>query len=484
MTLGFDMRRITGKGGEAPENAAGAVRGRGAGGPVESLGSERAPRKPSRPSLVRALRHRNYRLFFGGQLISLTGTWMQMVAQSWLVYRLTGSAVLLGFVGFSGQIPVFLLAPLGGSVPDRLNRRRILVATQTTSMLLAFLLAALTLTGYVEVWHVFVLASLLGITNAFDIPTRQAFVVDMVGKEDLINAIALNSSMINGARIVGPAMAGVLLDVLGEGWCFFANGVSFLAVIAGLLLMSMTPQTPVPLPGSALASIIEGFRYVKHTRPIRALLLLLGLVSLMGMPYAVLMPIFADQILHGGARGLGLLLGATGLGALAGSLILAAKSGIHGLGRWVALAALGFGVSLVLFSLSRSFWLSAALLLPVGFCMIIEMASSNTLIQTLVSDELRGRVMAVYSMMFMGMAPFGALLAGSLAHSLGAPATVALGGLACSAGALVFAWRLPALRLEARRMIVALQVAGGEPPEEITGEASAVVPRNSENHAQ
>ena len=484
MTLGFDMRRIAREGDQAPENSASAARERVPGGPAESLGGQRTPRKSGVPSLVRALRHPNYRLFFGGQLISLTGTWMQMVAQSWLVYRLTGSAVLLGFVGFSGQIPVFLLAPLGGSVADRLNRRRILVATQTIAMLLAFLLAALTLTGHVQVWHVFVLAALLGITNAFDIPTRQAFVVDMVGKEDLINAIALNSSMINGARIVGPAMAGVLLDALGEGWCFFANGVSFLAVIAGLLLMNMTTQTRVPLPGSPLASIIEGFRYIKHTRPILALLLLLGLVSLMGMPYAVLMPIFADQILHGGARGLGLLMGATGVGALAGSLILAAKSGIHGLGRWIALAAMGFGISLVLFSLSRFFWLSAALLLPVGFCMIIEMASSNTLIQSLVSDELRGRVMAVYSMMFMGMAPFGALLAGALAHSLGAPSTVALGGVACIVGALVFMWRLPALRLEAPRVIVALQVAGGEPPEEMTGEASTVVPRNSENQGQ
>jgi MFS family permease len=484
MTLGFDMRRIARKGEEAPEDSTGAGRERGPAGPAESSARERPTRKPGRPSLVRALRHRNYRLFFGGQLISLTGTWMQMVAQSWLVYRLTGSAVLLGAVGFSGQIPVFLLAPLGGSVADRFHRRRILVATQTTAMLLAFFLAALTLTGYVQVWHVFVLASLLGIANAFDIPTRQAFVVDMVGKEDLINAIALNSSMINGARIVGPALAGVLLDALGEGWCFFANGVSYLAVIAGLLLMRMTIQTRVPLPGSALASIIEGFRYVKHARPIRALLLLLGLVSLMGMPYAVLMPIFADQILHGGARGLGLLMGATGVGALVGSITLAAKSGIHGLGRWIALAAMGFGLSLVLFSMSRLFWLSAALLLPVGFCMIIEMASSNTLIQSLVCDELRGRVMAVYSMMFMGMAPFGSLLAGALAHSLGAPSTVALGGFACIVGALVFAWRLPALRLEARRVIVALEVAGGEPPEEITGEASAVVPRNSENHGQ
>jgi MFS family permease len=445
------------------------------------LGSERTARASRWPSALRALRHRNYQLFFGGQLISLIGTWMQMVAQSWLVYRLTGSAVLLGFVGFSSQIPVFLLAPVGGSVADRYHRRRILVATQTTAMLLAFVLAALTLTGFVQVWHIFALAALLGVTNAFDIPTRQAFVVDMVGREDLVNAIALNSSMVNGARIVGPAVAGALVASIGEGWCFFANAVSYLAVITGLLLMSMTAQTQVSLPGSALGSIIEGFRYVRRARPIRALLLLLGLVSLTGMPYAVLMPIFADQILHRGARGLGLLMGMAGFGALVGALTLATRKSIRGLGRWVALAALGFGVSLVLFSLSRSFWLSAALLLPVGFCMIIEMASSNTLIQSLVSNELRGRVMAVYSMMFMGMAPFGALLAGALASRLGAPTTVALGGAVCIVGASVFALHLPALRQEARQMIVALQVAGGEPAEEMTGEASVMARRNAEN---
>jgi MFS family permease len=432
--------------------------------------------------VLRALRHRNYRLFFGGQLISLIGTWMQTVAQSWLVYQLTGSAVLLGFVGFSSQIPVFLLAPVGGSVADRYNRRRIIVATQTAAMLLAFILAALTLSGRVHVWHVFVLAALLGIVNAFDIPTRQAFVVDMVGREDLVNAIALNSSMFNGARLIGPAVAGLLIDTIGEGWCFFANGVSYLAVIAGLLMMSMTVRTRVPLPGSALASIIEGFRYVKHTGPIRALLLLLGLVSLVGMPYAVLMPIFADQILHGGPRGLGILMSAIGFGALAGALTLAAKKGIHGLGHWVALSATGFGFSLILFSLSRSFWLSAVLLLPVGFSVMVEMASSNTLIQSLVPDSLRGRVMAVYSMMFMGMAPFGSLLAGALAQRLGAPATVAAGGVVCMAGALVFGLHLPALRHETRQIIIALEVAGGEPSEEMTGEASAAAPLDPDNH--
>jgi MFS family permease len=407
------------------------------------------------PFALRALRHRNYRLFFCGQLISLIGTWMQMVAQSWLVYRLTGSAVLLGFVGFASQIPVFLLAPLGGSVADHHNRHRIVIATQTSAMLLAFVLAAVTLTRYVHVWHIFVLASLLGVVNAFDIPARQAFVVDMVGREDLINAIALNSSMINGARIVGPAVAGVLVAAVGEGWCFLVNAISYLAVIAGLLMMRLAAQLRTQRNGSAISSIIEGFRYVKHTRPIRALLLLLGLVSLMGMPYAVLMPIFADRILHGGPSGLGLLMGAAGFGALVGGVVLAAKKGIRGLGRWVALAAAGFGASLILFSFSRSFWLSVGLLMPAGFCMMVALASSNTLIQSLVLDELRGRVMAVYSMMFMGMAPFGSLMAGGLAHHLGAPGTVAFGGMMCIAGASAFALRLSILRHEARQIIAA-----------------------------
>lgn len=427
----------------------------------------------------RALKHRNYRLFFGGQLISLTGTWMQSVAQSWLVYRLTGSTVLLGFVGFSGQIPVFLLAPFGGTVADRHDRHRILVLTQTAAMVLASTLAALTLTNNVQVWHVFALAASLGVVNAFDIPARQAFVVDMVGREDLVNAIALNSSMFNGARVVGPAVAGLLVAAIGEGWCFFANAVSYVAVIAGLLLMRVAARRKEPHKLSALASIAEGFRFVGRTAPVRALLLLLGLVSLMGMPYAVLMPVFADQILHGGASGLGLLMGASGLGALAGALSLAARRGIRGLGRWVALSSAGFGVSIILFSQSRSFWLSAALLVPAGFSMMVQMASSNTLVQSMVPDSLRGRVMAVYSMMFMGMAPFGALLAGALAQSIGAPATVALGGAVCMLGALVFGLRLPALRDEARQMIVAMQMTGGDPPEEVTADARDLAARRA-----
>jgi MFS family permease len=417
---------------------------------------------------LRALRHRNFQLFFGGQLISLIGTWMQSVAQSWLVYRLTGSSLLLGSTGFASQIPVFLVAPIGGIVADRFNRHRVVIITQITSMILAFILAALTLTRKVHVWHIFVLAALLGIVNAFDIPARQSFLVDMVGKEDLMNAIALNSSMFNGARIVGPAVAGILVASIGEGWCFFANAVSYIAVIIGLLLMKLPPRFHRSPIGSPWEHIIEGFRFVRRTAPIRAILLLLGLVSLVAMPYTVLMPVFADKILHGGARGLGILMGVTGVGALLGALTLAARRGVYGLGRWVAIACAGFGISLLLFAFSRHFWLSAALLLPVGFCMMLEMSSSNTLIQAMVPDHLRGRVMAVYSMMFMGMAPFGALLGGALADRVGAPITVSLGAIACLGGAALFGLRLPKIRVEARQLIVQQAVAGGEPSVEMT----------------
>jgi MFS family permease len=426
------------------------------------------------PQLLRAFRHRNYKLFFGGQLISLIGTWMQTVAESWLVYRLTGSSAMLGVAAFASQAPVLLFATIGGAVADRVDRHRIIVITQTVSMILPLTLAALTLTGAVRVWHVLTLAACLGIVNAFDIPARQAFIVDMVGREDLMNAIALNSSMVNGARVVGPAVAGLLVAAVGEGWCFLLNGISYLAVIAGLLLMNVPTRPKTRPERSVLRDTIEGFRFVTETAPVRALLLLLGLVSLAGMPYAVLMPIFADQVLHGGPRGLGLLMGATGVGALAGALSLAMRSGVSGLGRWVATSAGSFGVWLVLFSLSRAFWLSALLLIPVGFSMMVEMASSNTLIQSMVPNALRGRVMAVYSIMFMGMAPFGALIAGSVAERIGAPTTVAIGGSICVVAAAVFTARLPALRGEARRLIVAQSMAGGNPPAEMTGPAAEV----------
>ncbi len=416
----------------------------------------------------RALRHRNFQLFFGGQLISLIGTWMQSVAQAWLVYRITGSSLLLGAVGFAGQIPVFLVAPVGGIVADRLNRQRVVIGTQVASMILALILALLTLTHTVQVWHIFILAALLGVVNAFDIPARQSFLVDMVGKEDLMNAIALNSSMFNGARIIGPAIAGILVARIGEGWCFFANGISYIAVIVGLLMMRLQRPVYRPAKGSPLANIIEGFRFARNTSPIRALLLLLGLVSLVSMPYTVLMPIFADRVLHGGARVLGILMGATGVGALLGALTLATRTGVRGLGRWVAFSCGGFGVTLALFSFSRNFYLSTALLVPVGFCMMLQMSSSNTLIQAMVPDQLRGRVMALYSMMFMGMAPFGALLGGASADRIGAPLTVAMGSVACVGGAILFGIKLPKIRVEARRLIIAQTMAGGDPAVEMT----------------
>ena len=429
----------------------------------------------------RALRHRNFQLFFSGQLISLIGTWMQTVAQSWLVYRMTGSGLLLGAVGFASQIPVFLVAPIGGITADRMNRQRVVIATQTASMILALILAGLTLTHLVQVWHIFVLAALLGVVNAFDIPGRQSFLVDMVGKEDLMNAIALNSSMFNGARVIGPAVAGVLVARLGEGWCFFANGVSYIAVIAGLMMMNV--HSPARAIGaSPFEHIKEGFRFVNDTAPIRALLLLLGIVSATGMPYVVLMPIFADKVLHQGGQELasligshdlgavrlGILMGAAGVGALLGALTLAVRSGVKGLSKWVTVCCAGFGASLVLFSFSRIFWLSVVLLLPVGYFIMLQMASSNTLIQVMVPDALRGRVMAVYSMMFMGLAPLGALMGGALSDRLGAPRTVAIGGLAAVAGAVWFGKQLPQIRGEARKLILAQQMAGGEPAAGVT----------------
>ena len=451
--------------------------------PKSSIQANNPPTPPSRKlnlqAAGRALRHRNFQLFFSGQLISLIGTWMQTVAQSWLVYRLTGSGLKLGAVGFASQIPVFIVAPLGGIVADRTNRKHVVIATQTASMILALILAALTLTNHIHVWHIFVLAALLGVVNAFDIPGRQSFLVDMVGKDDLMNAIALNSSMFNGARVIGPAVAGVLVARLGEGWCFFANGVSYIAVIAGLLMMNVHAPARVSALTSPWEHIREGFAFVNCTAPIRALLILLGLVSMTGMAYVVVMPIFADKILHSGGQELaslihshdlgavrlGILMGAAGVGALLGALTLAVRSGVKGLGRWVTVCCAGFGVSLMLFALSKSFWLSVGLLLPVGYFVMLQMASSNTLIQVMVPDVLRGRVMAVYSMMFMGMAPLGALLGGAISDRLGAPITVAIGGLATVAGAWWFGVQLPKIRVEARRLIHAQAMAGGQPAE-------------------
>jgi len=424
------------------------------------------------PQMLRALRHRNFQLFFSGQMISLIGTWMDNIAEAWLVYRLTGSSLLLGTVAFAGQIPVFLLAPIGGMVADRWNRQRVVIATQASSMVLAGILAVLTLTHRITVWEVVVLAALMGAANAFDIPARQAFLVDMVGREDLMNAIALNSSMFNGARVIGPSIAGILVASIGEGWCFAANSISYIAVIIGLLLMHVN-RAPVEVRRvSPFEHIVEGFQFVWNTGPIRALLLLLGLVSLVAMPYSVLMPIFAAKILHGNARTLGVLMGATGVGALGGALTLASRSGVRGLGRWVAMACGSFGLALILFSLSRWYFLSVVLLVPVGFAMMVQMASSNTLIQAMVPDRLRGRAMAVYSMMFMGMAPMGALLSGWSADHIGAQWTLAIGGAGAIVGAAFFARNLPKIRVEARELIIAQGMAGGEPAQEVTARSA------------
>lgn len=403
---------------------------------------------------------------------------MQTVAQSWLVYRLTGSVALLGAIGFASQIPVFLLAPIGGIVADRFNRHKVIIATQSTSMLLAFILSYLTLTERVEVWHLFVISTGFGITNAFDIPGRQAFAVDMVGKDDLINAIALNSSMFNGARIVGPAIAGILVATIGEGWCFFANGASYIAVIIGLLLMNVKPAIYRRRSG-VIENIREGFAFVINSRPIRALLLLLGLVSLMGMPYAVLMPIFADKYLGGGSDTLGFLMGASGTGALIAALLLASRKGVFGLGRWVAVSSAFFGIAITGFAFSRLFLLSMFLLVIAGFAMMTQMSASNTLIQAMVPDELRGRVMSVYSMMFMGMAPIGALLAGTVAGIIGPTYTIAIGGMACVLGSVYFLANLAELSAEGREMILALQMSAGEP----ASKASFQLPPSSNNLA-
>jgi len=426
------------------------------------------------PATLRALQYRNFQLFFSGQLISLIGTWMQNVAQAWLVYRLTGSSVLLGAIGFASQIPIFLMSPAGGIVADRYSRHRVVIGTQTASMLLAFALAALTLTSRVQIWHIFVLSALLGVVNAFDIPARQSFIVEMVGKTDLMNAIALNSSMFNASRVLGPAVAGILVASIGEGWCFFANGVSYIAVIVGLLLMKVPRQQEAHPPGSPISHIVEGFRFVTGNAPIHALLILLGVVSLAGTPYAVLMPIFADRVLHGGADTLGWLMGATGVGALAGALLLASRQSLDGLARWVAVAGVGFGIGLTIFSFSHTFWLSIGILVLMGFALMIQMGSSNTLIQSMVPDRLRGRVMAVYSMMLMGMAPMGALMAGAAANRLGAQWTVAVGGMTCALAAAIFWGRIPRLRGHARRLIAAQRLAG-DPPETVSGEGAVLV---------
>lgn len=398
--------------------------------------------------MFRALRHRNYRLFFTGQSISMIGTWMTRIATSWLVYKLTGSALLLGVVGFAGQIPSFILAPFAGVFVDRWNRHKLLVGTQVLAMVQSFSLGILALSGYIKIWHVIALSVFQGIINAFDMPARQSFVVQMVeNRDDLSNAIALNSSLVNGARLIGPSVGGVVIAVVGEAWCFMIDGFSYLAVIGSLLAMTVAPVViKTAKETGVLRQLREGFSYVSGFMPIRSILLLLAFVSLVGFPYTVLMPVFANDILHGGPNTLGFLMAATGVGALTGAMLLAARKSVLGLGRYIPMMAGLFGASLIAFSFSRVIWVSLVLLVVTGLGFMVHMAASNTLIQTMVDEDKRGRVMSFYTMAFMGTAPFGSLIAGSLAEKIGAPNTLAIGGIGCIAAAAIFYAKLPRLR--------------------------------------
>ncbi|HVZ76518.1 MAG TPA: MFS transporter [Gemmatimonadaceae bacterium] len=394
-----------------------------------------------------ALAHRNYRLFFSGQSVSLVGTWITRVATSWLVYRLTGSAFLLGVVGFCGQIPTLVLTPFTGVLVDRWDRHRILVYTQVLSMLQSLALAVLALTGVITVVHVLLLQLAQGMINAFDTPARQSFVVQMVtDRRDLPNAIALNSSMVNASRIIGPSIGGLLIAAFGEGWCFLIDAISYLAVIASLFAMRVESRPAAGVKARMLDEMRDGFRYVSGSWPIRSTLLLLALIATMGMPYSVLMPAVAKQVLHGGAHTLGFLMAASGLGALGGALFLASRNSVLGLDRAIAISASVFGVSLVLFSLSNVMWLSLLLLVLVGAGMMVGMASTNTILQTIVEERLRGRVMAFYTMAFLGTSPLGSLLAGAVASRIGVQATILLGGILCLAGGAWFWSRLSTFR--------------------------------------
>ncbi len=398
--------------------------------------------------ILRALESRNYRLFFTGQAISLIGTWMTQLATIWLVYKLTNSAVLLGIVGFSSQIPSFVIAPFGGILVDRWNRHRILIITQILAMIQSLALAALALTGIINIWHIILLSLFQGFINAVDAPARQAFVIEIVEKkENLGNAIALNSSIFNGARLVGPAIAGLLIASVGAGMCFLIDGLSYIAVIAGLLAMKLKPRTINPQTANVWQRLKEGFTYAFGFPPIRAILLLLALFSFMGMPYTVLIPIFATKILNGGSETLGFLMAASGIGALMGGIYLSSRQSVIGLGKILAFSPAIFGTGLIIFSLSRVLWLSLLMMLVIGLGAILQIASSNTLLQTIVDDDKRGRVMSLYTMAFLGTLPFGNLIAGSLASKLGAPNTLVIGGAFCILGSFLFVRKLPALRL-------------------------------------
>ncbi len=393
--------------------------------------------------ILRALRYRNFRLFFAGQVISLIGTWMQYLAMSWLVYRLTNSPFALGVIGFASQITAFFVSPFSGVWADRWNRHRIVIVTQILAMLQAFVLAGLVMSGVVQVWHIIVLSIFLGLVNSFDMPVRQSFTIDMIkNKEDLGNAIALNSMMFNLARFIGPMVAGFVVASFGEGVCFLINGISYTAVIIALFLMKITPFKAENNRQRIWESMKEGFIYTFGFPPMRFILVLMGLVSLVVMPYAVLLPAFAKDVLHGNSRTLGFLMGAAGTGALAGAIFMAAKKGVRGLGKSISIATFMFGIGLVVLSYASSVWLSLVLMVFIGFGLMVHMASSNTVLQTIVDDDKRGRVMGFYVMTFIGLTPFGSLLAGSLASHIGTPRTFLLAGVSCVLGGFVFVFKM------------------------------------------
>jgi len=422
----------------------------------------------------RALRHRNFRLFFGGQSISLIGTWMTRIATAWLVYRLTKSSLLLGTVSFAGQIPTFLLAPFAGVLVDRMNRRNVLVWTQVLAMVQSLALAALTLSRHITIHEILALSVFQGVINAFDMPGRQSFMVQMVeNRGDLSNAIAINSSMVNLARLVGPSLAGLVIAATNEGWCFLIDGVSYIAVIASLLLMRVHVDALKRSTASMLDQLKEGWTYVSNFAPIRTILLLFAVISLMGMPFVVLMPVFAAQVLHGGPHTLGFLMGALGVGALTSALSLVLRKSVRGLLKMIPIAAAVFGTGLIAFGLSHVLWLSLLLMLFTGFGMMQGLTASNTIIQTLVPEDKRGRVMSYYTVAFVGMAPFGSLMAGGLAHAIGAPHTVIFSGVACIAGSLWFWSRIKVIRKDMRPIYEQLGILQPKVPVVIEEEASS-----------
>lgn len=421
--------------------------------------------------MLRALAHRNFRLFFGGQVVSLVGTWITTTATNWLVYRLTGSAFLLGVVGFAGQFPAFVLGPFAGIVVDRWDRHRLLVLTQTISMAQSFALAVLVLSGRITLGWIIGLSVVQGLVNAFDMPARQAFLLTMIeNRDDLGNAIALNSSMVNLARLIGPSIAGVVIAATSEGWCFLIDGVSYVAVIVALLRMRIARAAAAPVVRpSALQQFREGLVYAFGFRPIRSIILLLAIVSLVGVPYSVLMPVFASEVFHGGPHTLGLLMTSSGCGALLGALWLARRRSVVGLGRVIPTASALFGIGLIGFSFAHNLWVAIPCLTVAGFGFMTQMASSNTVIQTIVDDEMRGRVMGFYMMAFLGTAPFGSLIAGWLSSRIGASHTLLAGGVCCVVGALWFASALPAIRVAVRPIYIRLGIL----PEMASGLANA-----------